>query len=113
MFPDFAVIGDELALQFSDALRAFRASAAQADTAQSFALGQIDEYLSQLSAPKNTGFWHDRAALGSDERWQHVRDLARAALITFGWPDEPPSRDDATYVGADRVVRNKEPGAGQ
>lgn len=38
MFPDFAVIGDQLALQFSDALQAFRASAAQADTAQSLAL---------------------------------------------------------------------------
>ena len=106
LFPDFAVVGDELALQFSDALLAYRASAAEADSAQSLALGQLDEYLSQLSGAENNGFWHERSALGSDERWQHVRDLARAALTTFGWSDEPPPRDGATYVGADRAVHN-------
>jgi hypothetical protein len=106
LFPDFAVVGDELAIQFGDALEAYRSSAPPA-SAQALALEQLDEYLSQLSGQEDRGFWDDPSALSSDPRWQRVRDLAKTALSTFGWPDEPPPKDGATYVGAHGVVHNR------
>ena len=106
LFPDLAVVGDELALQFADALLAYQASAPPADSAQSLSLKQLDDYLSQLSGPEDRAFWLDRAALNSDVRWQRLRDLARAVLTAFRWPHEPPPRDGATYVGADKIVHH-------
>jgi len=107
LFPDFAVVGDELGIQFGDALVAYRSSAATPVSAQTIALKQLDEYLSQLSGEENSSFWVDPSALVFDARWQRVRDLARAVLSTFGWPDEPPPRDGATYVGVHGVVHNR------
>jgi hypothetical protein len=106
LFPDFAVVGDELALQFEDALAAYRASAATDSGSQLRSLKQLDDYLNELSGPDNERFWVDRSALGTDARWQRIRDLATAVLVAFNWPDEPPPRDGATYVDLDRAVEN-------
>jgi hypothetical protein len=106
LFPDFAVVGDELALQFEGALVAYRSSAPAPLSTQAVALELLDGYLSQLSGPENSSFWDDPSALPSDARWQRVRDLAQAVLSAFDWPDEPPPRDGATYVGENGVVHN-------
>jgi hypothetical protein len=36
----------------------------------------------------------------------HPRELARAVVVAFNWPDEPPPRDGATYVGVAEVIKN-------
>ena len=43
LFPDFAAVGDELALQFDDALRIYRASGAPDQPARLRSLNQLDE----------------------------------------------------------------------
>ena len=106
LFPEFAVVGDELALQFDDALRAYSASGLTAEPSQLQSLKQLDDYLAELSGPENERFWLDRTVLFSDARWHRIRDLARAVLASFNWPDETPPRDGATYVGGCEIVRN-------
>jgi hypothetical protein len=106
LFPEFAVIGDELALQFDDALHAYHASASTPDPIQLESLRLLDDYLTELSGPEEDRFWLERAALASDPRWEQIRDLARAVLAAFAWPDKPPPRDGATYVGSRKVVHN-------
>jgi len=104
LFPDFAVVGDELAVQFDVALRDYRAFSPTAEEAQLRSLAVLDDYLAELSGPEDERFWWDRAALGSDMRWQRIRDLARDVLAMFDWPHEPPPLDSATYVGGNGVV---------
>ncbi len=48
-----------------------------------------------MSHSSNIDFWTDEA-LSSDPRWEEVRTLAQAALVTCGWPNEipPPAREE-------------------
>lgn len=48
-----------------------------------------------MSGSLNADFWTDEA-LSSDPRWEEVRTLAKAALVSFGWPIEmpPPAREE-------------------
>jgi hypothetical protein len=53
----------------------------------------LDDLLSKMSGSHNAAFWTDKA-LFTDSRWEEVRNLAKAALVSFGWPIEvpPPAR---------------------
>ena len=106
LFPDFAVVGDELALQFDDALRAIRALGSPLSDNQIKSLDELDRYLSELSGPQNDDFWVDRALLGTDPRWHRVRELARIVLSAFAWPNDVPGKDGAVYVSAGSTIRN-------
>lgn len=107
LFPDFACVGDELALEFEDAMRTFWETQATLSPSEAASLSALDTYLNELSGPQNEEFWTDISLLESDVRWERVRVLARAVRGTFGWPDEVPAKDGATYVGAGRVTRNE------
>ena len=56
-------------------------------------LTELDGFLSEMNGSDNAAFWTDEA-LFTDSRWEKVRNLARAALVSFGWPLEvpPPAR---------------------
>jgi len=56
-------------------------------------LTELDGFLNEMSGSDNAAFWTDEA-LFTDSRWEKVRNLARAALVSFGWPLEvpPPAR---------------------
>lgn len=105
LFPSLVVVGDELALAFDDALRAFRAATPEASAAQLRALQQLDEYLSELG-PQNEALWIEPIALAVDPRWERVRGLARATLAAFHWPVEVSDRAGASCVSEDQVLRN-------
>jgi len=53
----------------------------------------LDDLLSRLSGSVSGAFWTDEA-LFRDPRWEEIRNLAKAALVSFGWPVEvpPPAR---------------------
>ena len=54
---------------------------------------RLDGFLSKMSASYHAAFWTDEA-LFTDSRWEEVRNLAKAALVSFRWPIEvpPPAR---------------------
>jgi len=99
LFPDFVVIGDELALDFGDAYERYRSTDGLGLTPeQNAALGRLDCELERLSGPADPAFWLDRAALETDSRWHNLRELARSVLREMGWPDTRPDPSDAIYV---------------
>lgn len=85
LFPDWVVIGDELALAFYDALKKHRASGAGLSRQQTRSLDELEAYMIELSGPQDKAFWSNPSALARDSRWQNVRDMAKAALDAFGW----------------------------
>lgn len=85
LFPSLALVGEELARDFGDALRAFRATAPEASAAQLLTLQQLADYLSELSGSQQDAFWIEPVALAVDPRWQRVRELALLALAAFQW----------------------------
>lgn len=77
---------DELALQLEDAVACWfpRLSNAQllADEVQRMLVELLDA-LGDFSGPANAALWTEEALYSADE-WQHVRDLARRALVELG-----------------------------
>lgn len=57
LFPRFVAVGDELALQFDDALRGFDAHHDSVSEEQRVALKVLDQYLLSLSGLKHAEFW--------------------------------------------------------
>lgn len=51
----------------------------------------LDDFLSEMSGSHDAAFWTDEA-LFTDPRWEEVRIMAQAALVSFGWPVEVPPR---------------------
>lgn len=102
LFPDFAVAGDELAIEFDEALKDFQNHKSAPSLVQVDAIHELDGYLEALSGPQHSNFWDD---LG-DRRWERVRTLAASILAAFEWPNECPPKDGAVYVSGHEVVRN-------
>lgn len=106
LFPSFAVVGDELVLEFDDALRGWRAEQRTATEAQLATLSELECLIEHLSGPLNEDFWLDPVQLDVDARWEDLRLLARAACAAFGWPVQIPDKNGAVYVNATTTVRN-------
>ena len=58
-------------------------------------LSRLDDVLREMSDSPDSAVWTNEA-LSSDPRWEQVRMLAQAALVSFGWPIEvpPPAREE-------------------
>src|ERR1700688_3573652 len=70
---------DELALEFDDSFSPLRAAESAATAPTDFvALGSLDRQLSEMSGHTNSHLWIEDALGGAE--WQHVRELASAAL---------------------------------
>ena len=104
-FPDFVVKGEELALDFDDAFMLVRdCPQLLLTSAQLDALVEIDRALAAISGARHAELWTE-AALRESARWDAVRTLARAALITLNTPVQDPDPPRTVYV------RGDEPGA--
>jgi hypothetical protein len=80
LFPDWVVVGDELALAFNEALEKHRASGTQLSIQQASALDELAAYMTEMSGPRDKAFWSNPSALQRDSRWQNIRDMAKAVL---------------------------------
>ncbi len=78
---------DELALEFEDAYLAVNHMRSHGEISQREidALAPLNALLLQWSGEVHADFWR-REALFNDDRWNHVRDCAKVALIQL--PDE-------------------------
>jgi hypothetical protein len=58
-------------------------------------LSRLDDFLSEMSGSLHCDLWTDMV-LSCDPRWEQVRTLAKAVLVSFGWPIEipPPAREE-------------------
>jgi hypothetical protein len=102
LFPEFAAAGDELAIEFDEALKDFESHGTAPSLVQAEAIRELDVYLEALSGPAHSDFWDD---LG-DCRWERVRSLAASILVAFDWSNERPPKDGSVYVSGEEVVRN-------
>jgi hypothetical protein len=92
-FPvDWIVLTDEMALDLDHWARCV-STYWELSQEQKTRLTALDDFLNEMSHSHNTAFWTDEA-LFIDSRWEEVRNLAKAALVSFGWPIEvpPPAR---------------------
>ena len=96
LFPDFASVTDELALDF-DHWRATALGQHQLDPAQVAALASIDALLAEMTGAENVALWTD-AALAQHPSWRQLREKARGALHAFGWDLATPPMDRAVFV---------------
>ncbi len=96
--PNWVVLTDELVLDF-DAWYERIASYWKLSKEQTTILAQLDEFFSKKDISSNGDFWTDEA-LTSDTRWEDVREMAKAALVSFEWPIEipPPAREENGMV---------------
>lgn len=98
LFPTVVVVADELALDFDDQRRLAEAHVSGSwSLDQRAAIAALDRELTEMSGPDKPELWSDRGCL-DHPRWAVVRQLARAALAAFNWPDEPPPSGRAVYV---------------
>jgi hypothetical protein len=96
LFPSFACIADELALDFDHWCETARHQHPfTAD--QLSALASVSTVLSAMTDEKNADLWSD-SALAHLPRWQDVRDRARKALEAFQWNLDVPPSDRAVFV---------------
>jgi hypothetical protein len=90
----WVVLTDEMVLDFDSWVERI-SSYWKLSKEQMARLTELDEFLNKMSASSNSDLWTDEA-LPSDPRWEEVRTLAKAALISFVWPIEipPPAREE-------------------
>ena len=103
LFPAFACVADELALDFEECLRTVVASGRTATFSESEArrVRELDAKLADISGLEHQDLWTDDALRGSRRR-DEVRAAARQALIAFGWSSLPPPLGRNIYVGPER-----------
>jgi hypothetical protein len=102
VYPEFVCVADELALEFEEhyrrLLKTHGPSVLAAHQLEQFE--RIDRQLQAMSGPERLRFWNNEA-LEELSEWSVVRTLAKNALRTMGWSQEPPPLDRAIYVGPD------------
>jgi len=82
LFPNFVAVGDELAIDFSEALEAFVVSGAlHLKRHQSAAVTRLDAELARWSGPAHAEMWVNPDLLASDKRWESIR-LGEALELT-------------------------------
>jgi hypothetical protein len=100
LFPGFVEVADELALEFEERYRAVRSGTSRLRPDQMQRVEALDAALEAMSGPEHVELW-SMEALDHSLEWVHIRDLARQVVQIMGWPEDPPPRDRAIYVGFD------------
>jgi len=107
LFPSFAEVADELALEHEETQAGFLAAfAAHLTSVQKQAIKALDEELERMSGEEYaTTLWTVDALAGRPE-WDQVRSLARSVLSVMGWPASVPPLDrGAVYVESPKANR--------
>ena len=100
-FPSFVCLADELALEFDHSWK----TAAGNHTftpAQHSRLAELKAFLSGISGRQNAHLWTEQALSDAPE-WEEIREYARQALASLGWPEEIPPKERLVYVRASKV----------
>ncbi|WP_159565439.1 hypothetical protein [Budvicia diplopodorum] len=99
LFPDFANVADELAVEWELALDEVNLPSITIlmSDEQKASIKRLDDYMLSISGPTNIQFWNDDALCHSSE-WEYMRTLAREILLSMGWEMTAPAKSDAIYI---------------
>lgn len=90
VLPEFPLKAEEMALDYGHAVVSVR-EMTNLSNKQSEPLAALDQHIAEMSGEHNGDFWTDQA-LFTDQRWDAVRAMAKAALSSFGWPNVVPPK---------------------
>ena len=105
LYPDFVAKGDELVLDFDEALNKVDIQS-ELNEVQKIALHKLDAYLERNAGVGFEEMYCDTASLYKDSRWEQIRILAKEFIETMGWPYEKPRKNNAIYVNKDGSIKN-------
>ncbi len=99
LFPDFANIADELAVEWEMALNELNDSqvASLFSSEQKLAVKNLDDYMLSISGAVNIQYWNNDALCRSVE-WQKIRKMANDILRIMNWENVVPAKADALYI---------------
>lgn len=99
LFPDFANIADELAVEWEMALNELNDSqvASLFSSEQKLAVKNLDDYMLSISGAANIQYWNNDALCRSVE-WQKMRKMAIDLLLIMNWENVVPAKADALYI---------------
>lgn len=99
LFPDFANIADELAVEWEMALDELNDPlvASSLTSEQKLALKKLDDYMLSISGAANIQYWNNDALCRSVE-WQKMRKMAIDILRIMNWENVVPAKADALYI---------------
>lgn len=98
LFPDFAVVADELALNWEQGLAEAKPAEAELSAEQKARIEALDRLILAISGPENLRFWVDDA-LRTFGEWDEIRAAAAEAARAFGWPVTRPPPSPDLYIG--------------
>lgn len=101
LFPDFANVADELAVEWELALDALNHDIELTEE-QGMAFKKLDDYIISISDLDNIQYW-DNDALCLSAEWGNIRQLAKLILNSMEWGSESIHKSDAIYINAGRI----------
>lgn len=93
LFPSFAEVADELALEHEETQAAFLAQEKGLSVDQYAAIADLDGQLARMSGPENAKVYWTVEALDAAPEWAEVRLLAHRVLDAMGWQHVAPPLD--------------------
>ena len=100
LFPDFANVADELAVEWEGALDELNITSITDE--QRGVIKKLDDYMLSISGPANIQYWNNTALCKSVE-WQRMREMAIDILSIMHWEKTVPAKPKAIYINQDNV----------
>lgn len=100
LFPDFANVADELAVEWEGALDELNITSITDE--QRSGIKKLDDYMLSISGPANIQYWNNTALCKSVE-WQRMREMAIDILSIMHWEKTVPAKPKAIYINQDNV----------
>lgn len=100
LFPDFANVADELAVEWEGALDELNITSITDE--QRSVIKKLDDYMLSISGSVNIQYWNNTALCKSVE-WQRMREMAIDILSIMHWEKTVPAKPKAIYINQDNV----------
>ena len=100
LFPEFANVADELAVEWEGALDELNITSITDE--QRSVIKKLDDYMLSISGPANIQYWNNTALCKSVE-WQRMREMAIDILSIMHWEKTVPAKPKAIYINQDNV----------
>ena len=100
LFPDFANVADELAVEWEGALDELNITSITDE--QRSVIKKLDDYMLSISGPANIQYWNNTALCKSVE-WQRMREMAIDILSIMHWEKTVPAKPKVIYINQDNV----------